>query len=392
VGSGRGTPTVVGGVLAAVFLAGCGAGGTGAADHQPLRPADLYVVHRGTSDEPPRLSAYRIDPGTGALIAAPVTGSALPLEDRVHELVVDPGNRFVYVATRHASAVNGGSSLRGLVYGYARDAATGGLTPLPGSPFGDTQGGDFRSPVLGAAGRFLYVCDPLSETIDAFAVDTASGALRPLPGRSVFPAANNVDGVATDPSGHSLYATSSDGSVLSYAVDAGGGLAGPQGALPTGRSTAIPVVHPNGRFLYAPNAGSNDVSGYAIDPASGLLSTLPGSPFASGLGPVALAFAPGGASLYVVNGQESTVAAFAVDAASGALRRLGGVVPTGGPTEAAGSIVAEPGGRFVYVAGFTSWTLATYAVDPVTGALSVASSPVPTLPRPAALAVTHRSE
>jgi len=387
----RGTATVLGGgVLAAAFLARCGADGR-PAEHQPLRPDDLYVVHRGTSDEPPRLSAYRIEPGTGALIAAPVTGSALPLEDRVHELVVDPGNRFVYVATRHASPASGGSSLRGLVYGYARDASTGGLTPLPGSPFGDAQGGDFHSPVLGAAGRFLYVGDPLSETIDAFAVDTATGALRPLPGRNAFPAANNVDGVATDPSGRALYATSSDGSVLSYTVDTGGGLAGPQGVLPTGRSTAIPVVHPNGRFLYAPNAGSNDISGYAIDPASGRLSVLPGSPFAGGLGPVALAFAPSGASLYVMNGQESTVAAFAVDAASGALRPLGGVVPTGGPTEAAGSIVAEPGGRFVYAAGFTSWTLATYAVDPVTGALSVASAPVATLPRPAALAVTHHA-
>jgi 6-phosphogluconolactonase (cycloisomerase 2 family) len=35
-------------------------------------------------------------------------------------------------------------------------------------------------------------------------------------------------------------------------------------------------------FLYAANSGSNDVSGFSIDPATGVLSAVPGSPFATG--------------------------------------------------------------------------------------------------------------
>lgn len=357
---------------------------------QPARaPADLYVVHKGTTTEPPQVSAFRIDPASGALTAAPVEGGALPLEDRVHEPVVDPTNRALYVATRHASPAGGGASgVRGLVYAFARDAATGGLRPLAGSPFGDERGGDFRSPVFEASGRFLYVGDPLAETIDAFSVDAATGALRPLPGGNVFPAANNVGGVAADPSGRALYATSSDGSVLAYGVEATGALSGPRDSLRAGLSTSAPAVHPGGRFVYAPNAGSHDVSGYAVDAATGRLAELPGSPFPAGLGPVALAFGPGGSVLYVLNGGEGTLAFFGVDAGTGALRRLG-LTPVGAAAEGAGAIVVEPGGRFLYVAGFTSATLSTFAVDPATGALRLAGPPVPTLPRPAALAVTR---
>jgi len=39
------------------------------------------------------------------------------------------------------------------------------------------------------------------------------------------------------------------------------------------------VVHPSGKFAYMANQLDNSVSGYTIDPATGALSAIAGSPF-----------------------------------------------------------------------------------------------------------------
>jgi 6-phosphogluconolactonase (cycloisomerase 2 family) len=155
-----------------------------------------------------------------------------------------------------------------------------------------------------------------------------------------------------------------------------------------GRDTAIPAIHPGGRFLYAPNAGSNDVSGYSID-GSGRLTALVGSPFSAGVGPVALAIAPFGRAAYVLNGLESTVSAFGIDATTGALRPLAASLPAGGTAGGSGAIAVDPSGRFAYAAAFTSGSVAAFAVDSSTGDLRPVANATITLARPVALAVTH---
>src|SRR5262249_37667724 len=106
-------------LLLAAALFRCGVQGPELAAHVPLvAPVDLYVVHRGTGDEPPRLSAFRVDGSSGGL--TPI-GQALTLPpgERAHEVVVDPANLFVFVATRHDEPREGGAaSVRGLVYGF----------------------------------------------------------------------------------------------------------------------------------------------------------------------------------------------------------------------------------------------------------------------------------
>ncbi len=49
------------------------------------------------------------------------------------------------------------------------------------------------------------------------------------------------------------------------------------------------------------NGGSNDVSAYAVDPASGALTPIAGSPFAAGNGPDSIAVDPTGRFAYVSN-------------------------------------------------------------------------------------------
>jgi len=41
-------------------------------------------------------------------------------------------------------------------------------------------------------------------------------------------------------------------------------------------------VDGTGKFVYVANSDSNNVSGYEIDPATGALTQVPGSPFGTG--------------------------------------------------------------------------------------------------------------
>jgi 6-phosphogluconolactonase (cycloisomerase 2 family) len=44
------------------------------------------------------------------------------------------------------------------------------------------------------------------------------------------------------------------------------------------------IVDPTGRFVYATNNASNDISAYVIDSNTGALTPVSGSPFAAGGG------------------------------------------------------------------------------------------------------------
>jgi len=75
-------------------------------------------------------------------------------------------------------------------------------------------------------------------------------------------------------------------------------------------------------FLYAANSGSNDVSAFSINPATGDLTTVPGSPFATGGSAdgqgISLATTPDDNFLIVANGGSVNITVYSV-AANGAL-------------------------------------------------------------------------
>lgn len=70
------------------------------------------------------------------------------------------------------------------------------------------------------------------------------------------------------------------------------------------------------RFLYVANRGSNNVSAYTVDAASGELAAIAGSPFAAGSLPVAIAVDPTGTYAYVANQTDATISAFTIDRTS----------------------------------------------------------------------------
>jgi 6-phosphogluconolactonase len=84
------------------------------------------------------------------------------------------------------------------------------------------------------------------------------------------------------------------------------------------------AVDPTGQFVYVPNNGSNNVSGYAINATSGVLKAVKGSPFAAGANTDGVAVDPLGKFAYAANDSSNNVSAYAINSTSGALQQAKG--------------------------------------------------------------------
>jgi 6-phosphogluconolactonase len=90
------------------------------------------------------------------------------------------------------------------------------------------------------------------------------------------------------------------------------------------------AVHPLAKSLYAAGAGSNNVSGYSINPTTGALTALANSPFAAGTKPSSAAVDYSGMFLYVTNSGDDTVSIFNIDLSTGVLSAVPApAAPTG---------------------------------------------------------------
>src|SRR5581483_3673079 len=141
-------------------------------------------------------------------------------------------------------------------------------------------------------GKFLYV-GQMSNTapIHAFAIDQNTGALSEIPG-SPFPL-----GIATphaDSTGKFLVGVpgfvdegspSGDNHIYVFAIDPNTGVptAVPGSPVPTVNAAEEFAISPNGKFVYAMEVdGSGNpttMEGFQMDPNTGALTALPGSPF-----------------------------------------------------------------------------------------------------------------
>lgn len=170
-----------------------------------------------------------------------------------------------------------------------------------------------------------------------------------------------------------------DDSTASLSIDSGAArfLRGPlafSGALDA--QIERPVAHPNGRFLYAPHAGTSSLVASRIDQANGALDRIAVRPL--GPGAHAAAIHPSGAWLCVSNADADTVRVFSVDANSG--------LPTQAHVFAVGTMPSDigfsPDGRQLFVThagvvmnGLGS-SLASYAFDGQTGAIALQGAPL----------------
>jgi 6-phosphogluconolactonase (cycloisomerase 2 family) len=76
------------------------------------------------------------------------------------------------------------------------------------------------------------------------------------------------------------------------------------------------------RYVYVGNEGSDDVSAYAVNNATGALTAVPGSPFRAGTDPRAMTLCGGLQSLCVANAGSDNVSVYTIDHSTGALTAL----------------------------------------------------------------------
>lgn len=139
-------------------------------------------------------------------------------------------------------------------------------------------------------------------------------------------------------------------------------------------------LHSNGKFAYVANSRTNDISGFSIDPDSGSLLPLPGSPFVAGVYPVWPVFHPSGKFLYVNNYKSNDISGYTIDQATGLLQGVPGSpfhsgtrwLPKTHPREP----LIDPSGRFLYAVNRPVDSVSAYEIDGETGRLApMAGSP-----------------
>ena len=190
------------------------------------------------------------------------------------------------------------------------------------------------------------------------------------------------------------------GDVSGYTVDPTTGTLIPILGSPftAGAGTSSVVANPTGQFVYAANRNSNNVSAYRIDASTGVLTPIPGSPFPAGVGPVGATVSPTGKFLFVANcgGGGScggtlpgSVSGYTIDATTGVLTPVpGSPFPTGSNSEA---VSVDPSGTFAYVANAGSNDVSAYRIDASTGALTpIPGSPFAAQSFPAWLTIDPR--
>lgn len=117
--------------------------------------------------------------------------------------------------------------------------------------------------------------------------------------------------------GEFSYSTNTaDNAISGFSVDAyTGALVSVGPPVAAGRSPYALVSSGDKQHLYVANTDSNDVSAFAVDRSSGELTTVPGSPFAAGTRPRALALFR--STLFVANAGSDNLSVYRVDQKSG---------------------------------------------------------------------------
>lgn len=373
------------GVLTPVNRASTGGFGSASLARTPDR-AFAYVTNQSLN----QVSAFAVDPGTGAF--TPVPGSPFPTGINPGQIDLSPDGTFAYVAN-----LNGGT-----VSAYSIDPATGALDPVtaggagpcgvipdPGNCFAAGTGP--RDVTVASGGGHVYVVNLADDSVSAYSIDPVNGALAELAG-SPLAAGNGPWAVALSADGAYAYVANFVGDDVSvYSIDASTGVPSPMttggagacnGATPDPGNcfaagngpVAVGITADNG-FAYVTNRDDNNISGYSIDAGSGALTALGTSPYATGDSPRSLDLTPGSGFAYVKNFSDDTLSGYAVNLVNGRLIEID-VASRFFADDDPRSIATGPGGAFAYVGNSDAGNVSSFAIDADTGAATeVAGSP-----------------
>ncbi|MGA3107256.1 MAG: beta-propeller fold lactonase family protein [Terriglobales bacterium] len=183
--------------------------------------------------------------------------------NNANSLVVDPGGWFLY-----AGEPNG-------VYAFQINPENGALSAIPGSPF---AGSGITRILMDPSGNFLY---SVSNTISTFRINRSNGSLTPTGNSVPLPSAYFFGGAIDGPFFYFLSASPKD-DLWGYSLNANNGALTPISGLPVNFNRNVPITAlaaADYHVYVATGEGVGKIYGYDIDPASGALAHIPGSPF-----------------------------------------------------------------------------------------------------------------
>ncbi len=279
--------------------------------------------------------------GTLTLGATPTPVGSAP-----NAVIIDPSGKYLLVTNTYS---NGGD-----ISVFSIDASTGALSPV-GSPIPANT--DPTNILFTHSGKFVYVSNPEIGMVTGFAFCPPQYAAEPQ--------CSDANGVLSLVPGTPV---SSGPGALALAVD--------------GSDQFLYVANPSASNPPPNESTTGNISGFNIDPTTGALTPILGSPFTSTIGalPTTLTVNPSGTLIYAVTpGSSFSIWCFQITPSNGQLVAL-----TNSPFSlTAGGLFAlfDPSGRFFYIGSANG--IEGYTYNPSTGALTpLLGSPFSTLTAP----------
>lgn len=244
-------------------------------------------------------------------------------------------------------------------------SGTAQLTVVNPTPGGGTSGSlDFS--VESVVPHFVYAADPFQDRISILSANPSTGVLQFT---NAVSAGSGPYAIAVDRAAEFAFAPNYwSNNISAYRVDpTTGELAEiPGSPLPGGQGPSWVALDPSDRFVYVPNDGTNDISAYQIDRQTGQLTEVPGSPFPAHVTPWWVAIDPLGRFLFVTNFNSADVSVYSIDGSSGSLTEVpGSPFPAGNYPY---PVAVAPSGQYVYIGGNEG--VQAYRIDDSTGALT----------------------
>jgi 6-phosphogluconolactonase len=286
--------------LASPSSSGCNVPGAGVTQTLSFTPNGNFG-YVGNVTFPPYSNAGDWQFSWNTTTGAPsIEGNALLGCQAPGPVTIEPSGRFAYIPAQNQPTPDVATAVA--IFVYSIDQTTGDLTQVSSATVGTVPGGGTPiSPVVvDPYGRFAYQSQQGQTTIYEFTIDPTSGALTAVAGSPLSTGAAGE--ITIDPTGSYLFTKGSDG-VTAFAINPATGALTLAPATsfvsvsPVGfgiSGTAALHIDPSAQFAYLagedPSAGSGGtaVYGYSLDSSTGVLTPLAGSPFAAGVYPNAV--------------------------------------------------------------------------------------------------------
>jgi 6-phosphogluconolactonase (cycloisomerase 2 family) len=315
---------------------------------------------------------YALSIQSGGLLTQATSGSADNIDPMT--MAIDPSGSYLF---QTAEGYDGGT-LGGL-FAYVINRSNGSLTTASGSPY--MTGQSLFTDVVDNTGKFLYVQG--ESGVYAFNIQSG-GVLTPVSG-SPFSVAGSPSSagfpqpahlMAVDQMNRYLYVSTSGG-ISAYTIDPSTGQLAAISGSPFGGDVSSPwtiAITPNNLFFYELQSTNTGVMyGYSIDSSTGALTALSGSPFNVGNCGSSMVGIPGPDNITIPSAGKfmyTNCGIYSLNNTTGAVSQVSnfgaGDWPVIDPTgDFLWAITAQQQSCFSCEIGVT-----TYQVDPSSGALT----------------------